>query len=178
MSDERRHHSPPGRSIASPPSDGAGRGTSSDDDYDAQRSTLGRNLFSPSDATSLTSTLPRLPSAMSQATDGSTRTLRVARVVPTLRPATSSPLRDDAASGEDYSSSGDKSGSESDSQEEEPGDSTNETGSSPFQRGVAAHRSIRLNAQERAQRHPVVIPHRYASIRLHAQSELYYACTQ
>ena len=145
---------------------------SSDDDYDAQRSTLGRNLFSPSDATSLTSTLPRLPSAMSQATDGGTSTLRVARVVPTPRPASSSPLRDDGASGENYSSNGDESGSESDAQEEEPGDSTNETGSSSFQRGVAAHRSVRLNAQERAQRHPVVIPHRYASIRLHAQSEL------
>ena len=161
MSDDRIHFSPD-RSIASPSSDV--RPTSSDSDNATQASHV-RNVRSPPDAVSPTSTLPRLASAMSHSTDGGTNTLRVARIVPTPRPASSqSPPQ--ASDHEDYGSSGDESGSGSD----EDGDT--DVGSSPFQRPSRAHRSIRLNAQERAQRHPVVIPHRYASVRLHAPSKL------
>ena len=105
---------------------------------------------------------------MSHSTDGGTNTLRVASIVPTPRPPSSqSPPQ--ASDHEDYGSSGDESEPGSDEGQQGEGD----VSSSPFQRPSRTHRSIRLNAQERLQRQPVVIPHRYASIRLHAPSKLH-----
>ena len=170
MSDERTHFSPD-RSIASPPADGRATSSDSDDAIQIAHDSHVRNVRSPNDAASPTSTLPRLASAMSHSTDGGTNTLRVARIVPTPRPASSqSPPQ--ASDHEDYGSSGDESGSGSDEGWQGEGGDT-DVGSSPFQRPSQTHRSIRLHAQERAQGHPVIIPHRYASIRLHAPSEFY-----
>ena len=139
----------------------------------SSQSTQDRNfLTSPAAGTiSPSSTaLPRTPSpAQSQGDGGSTlgRSLHVARVVPTPRPATSSPVTQDnnEQAGNNYSSSDDESESDHDADAEQGGG--DHGNGDYFGDRARYHQSFRLNAQERSQqRQARVIPNRYASIRL------------
>ena len=113
--------------------------------------------------------LPRTPSpAQSHGDGGSTlgRSLHIARVVPTPRPATSSPdtQENTEQASNNYSSSDESESDQNADTELAGGDVGN---GHHFGDRARHHQSFRLNAQERSQqRQARVIPNRYASIRL------------
>lgn len=140
----------------------------------SSQSSQDRNFLAPaaSGTTSPSSiALPRTPSPAQSHGDGSStlgRSLHVARVVPTPRPATSSPATQENAeqAGYNYSSSDDEPESDHDADAEHSvGDGLGN--GDHFGDRARHHQSFRLNAQQRSQqRQARVIPNRYASIRL------------
>ena len=159
---------------------------SDDDNYSTtSQSTQDRNFLAPGGAISPSSTLPRAPSpGLSQAGDG-TSTLRVARVIPTPRPATSSPLAHDSAQPEDNynSSSSDESGTDDhDAHAMSTAEQDDDLGNGDhFGNRARHHQCFRLNTLEVSgqSRQARVIPNRYASIRLHTSKSYnnYYDCS-
>ena len=141
----------------------------------SSQSTQDRNFLAPAaDGTvSPSSTaLPRTPSpAQSHGDGGSTlgRSLHVARVVPTPRPATSSPATQENTEQAGYNSSSSDDEPESDHDADaERGQAGGDLGNGGhFGNRARHHQSFRLNAQQQSQqRQARVIPNRYASIRL------------
>ena len=159
----------------------------SDDDNHSttSQSTQDRNLLAPGGAISPSSTLPRTPSpSLSQAGDG-TSTLRVARVIPTPRPATSSPLAQDSAQPEDnynYSSSDESGTDDHDAHATSNAEQDDDLGNGDhFGNRARHHQSFRQNMLEVSgqSRQARVIPNRYASIRLRTSKSYnnYYDCS-
>ena len=156
----------------------------SDDDNHSTTSqnTQDRNLLAPGGAISPSSTLPRTPSpGLNQAGDG-TSTLRVARVIPTPRPATSSPLAPDSAQPEDnynYSSSDESGTDDHDAHAMSTAEQDDDLGNGGNR--ARHHQNFRLNTLEVSgqSRQARVIPNRYASIRLRTSLSYnnYYDCS-